>query len=268
MKLHIVMVALNNAKMTQEAMESIVSPMPYSIHLMDQESSEQFDLSGFDSLYRRFSPRVSLSEAWNVGINEALEDPECEYIFIPNNDVVFHNVTISALIWGLDNLGYAMVTGENVAPRYTIDDFKAIESPGSIEFDKRPITNWREEGPDFSCFMIGRNFVDKFGYFDENFYPAYCEDQDMHVRIVKGGSHAKRLTTAPYYHFGSRTVVNNTNLIGIISQGHEKNKGYYRQKWGNEHPSVLDGQGFATPYNEPDRDIKYWRGSEKYERGN
>lgn len=264
MKLHVVIVALNNAQMTRDAIASLVSPVSFMVHLIDQESREQFDLSGFDSLYHRFSPRVSLSEAWNFGIKQALEDGECEYILIPNNDVLFHRLTVEKLMWGIDHLGYAMVTAENVAPRYDIDQFMKLENPGDVEFDTRPITNWREEGPDFSCFMIKRDFVEKYGYFDENFYPAYCEDQDMHVRIIKGGGHAKRLTIAPYYHFGSQTLVNNREIAGAVGQGHGNNKAYYRQKWGNDHPEVLDGYGYKTPYNMPGS-IKYWRGSEKYD---
>ncbi len=263
MKLHIVMVALNNAQMTSDAIKSIQSPIPFYIHLMDQESTEQFTIQVDD--YKRFSPRVPLSKAWNEGIKRALEDEECEYILIPNNDVLFHADTIKNLIYGIDNLDYAMVTGENVAPRYSVDVFHMLEKPGDLKFDCRPITNWREEGPDFSCFMIKRDFVSKFGFFDENFTPAYCEDQDMHVRIIKGGSHAKRLTTAPYYHFGSQTLAHNHTIAPEVSNGHMRNQQYYRKKWGNEHGEVLDNNGYQTPFNE-DKPIWYWGGCEFYDK--
>jgi GT2 family glycosyltransferase len=263
MKLHVVIVALNNAQMTGDALRSLKAPDGFKLHLIDQESHEQFDLSGFDSTYHRFSPRVALSEAWNFGIIQALEDPECEYILIPNNDVLFHEVTVAKLIEGINTLGYAMVTAENVAPRYSVDQFFQIKNPGDIEFDSRPIQDWREEGPDFSCFMIKRDFVKKFGFFDENFFPAYCEDQDMHARIVLSGAHAKRLTTAPYYHFGSGTLANNSSIHALVSQGHNTNKVYYRKKWGNEHPEVLDRRGFQVPFNQAGP-IYFWQGYEKY----
>lgn len=262
MKLHIIIVALNNAQMTKDAVDSIVSPIPHYLHLMDQESTEQFVIQADD--YKRFSPKVPLSKAWNEGIVRALKDPECEYILIPNNDVLFHEVTVKGLLHGIDNLGYAMVTGENVAPRYSIEQFKALDNPGDLEFDHRPISNWREEGPDFSCFMIKRDFVSKFGFFDENFTPAYCEDQDMHVRIIKGGSHAKRLTTAPYYHFGSQTLAHNAHISPAVSEGHMRNQQYYRKKWGNMHSEVLDGRGYDRPFGE-NKPVWYWGGSEYYE---
>lgn len=267
MKLHIIIVALNNALLTTEAVRSIVSPIDYTLHLLDQESSETFEACNAIHAveYHRFSPRVPLAKAWNYGMQQALRDSECQYIVIANNDILFHPTTLTALMKGKDQLQYAMVTAENVAPRYSVEAFYQHTPSTDLTFDSRPITNWREEGPDFSLFMVGREFVSQAGWFDENYAPAYCEDLDTHVRIIKEGYHAKRLTTAPYFHYGSRTLVSNAGLAPEIHQGHEKNKAYYRAKWGAEHPEVLDGRGFNTPFNDPTKNIRYWEGVEAYE---
>lgn len=262
MLLHIVMVAVNNADMTRKAIESITTRYEYELHLIDQASSENF--GHIEGDYKRFDPMVSLSEAWNYGIRKSLEDKECKYIFIPNNDVFFHHETIDTLIRGIDLLGYLMVTGENVQPKMSLEDMMNDSKPGDWNEDSKPITSWMEQGPDFSCFMITPETIEKIGFFDENFAPAYCEDQCYHMRIIRSGNIAKRLTTAPYYHYASQTMAKNMHLVGMISEGHNRNKGYYREKWGADHADCLEGRGFMTPYGEENRSVRYWRGVEKY----
>ena len=263
------MVALNCVDLTIAAYKSIQSKEDFVFHLIDQASTDGTkhwaDRMGSDRFFHHtFNPRVSLSEAWNRGIQESLKDPECQYIFAPNNDVLFHKTTIDNLMWGIDKLGHAMVTGENIQPKMTLEEMNARESWGSWEHDSKPVNSWLEEGPDFSCWMIKRDFVKKHGWFDENYKPAYCEDQDMHIRIRLAGNHAKRLTIAPYYHIASQTVAKNANIRAEVHEGHQKNIGYYREKWGGEHGELLKGNGFKTPFNQG-KSFKWWEGCEKYE---
>ncbi len=270
MRLHIVMVVLNCLSLTKQAVESINTKLPYSLHIVDQDSNDGTrewaeSHSSMNFWYHRFTPRTCLSEAWNLGIREALKDPECEYIFIPNNDVIFHKTTIDNLIESIDKLGYAMVTGNNVQPEMPLASMQMRDEWGDWDHDSRPIQSWIDEGPDFSCFLIKRDFTAKYGYFDENFKPAYCEDQDMHIRLNRAGANAKRMSRAPYYHIASQTLAGNSNIAPEIYAGHEKNKGYYRSKWGVEHGEALKGGGHATPYGDPTKDIKFWYGSEKYD---
>lgn len=277
-KLHIILAVVNCLDLTKQALDSVVTKEQYSVHIVDQASTdgtrewaEQMhdtneQRSNGKLFYHRYDKQVALSEAWNRGITESLADPECEYLFIPNNDVVFHKNTIDVLIEYLEKFNYAMVTGENVQPRMSLETMQGRDDWGDIEFDSKPIGSWMEEGPDFSCFMVKRDFVEKIGYFDENFFPAYCEDQDMHIRIIKAGDHAKRMTRAPYYHLASQTMAKNAHLTAMISEGHHRNQLYYREKWGVDHAEALNGKGFATPYNQPDKNHKYWKGSEKYDR--
>lgn len=271
-KLHIVIPVLNCLDLTKQTIESIVTKYEYTVHIVDQDSDismknwcNEMKLRSPDRFfYHEYRPMVALSEAWNRGMSESLKDSECEYVFFPNNDVIFHKTTIDNLIKGIDELNYMMVTGENVAPKMTIEDMKSREKMGDWEWDSRQITSWMDQGPDFSCFMVKRDFREKFGYFDENFYPAYCEDQDVHIRILKMSEVAKRLTVAPYYHLSSQTLVNNSTISPTIKKGHGDNQVYYRYKWGVDHANALNGEGYGKPYNQ-DRDIKYWSGVEKYD---
>jgi len=261
--LHINIVTLNNLNYLSNAIGSIKTSYDYKIRVIDQDSTDgvqEWCRNNQIDCYR-FSPKRSLSEAWNFGFREAIKDEECKYIFFPNNDVIFHKSTIDNLIYGINKLGYSMVTGSNVEPEMSLSDMLAKDDFGSLEFDEREITNWREEGPDFSCPLIKRQTLEQVGYFDENYYPAYYEDNDYHLRIIKSGLHAKRLTTAPYFHFGSMTIKNNGHL-GISSNSCQR---LFIEKWGNTPSECMDNKGYEKPFNDNNNSLKFWKGYEKYE---
>lgn len=269
MRLHIVIPVLNCLDLTKQALGSIKASQGFTIHIMDQNSTDGTDewakqqADKPDFWHHRFTPKVSLSQAWNEGIKEALRDPDCEYIFIPNNDVVFHEKTIDNLVFAMDELGYAMVTGENVAPRMSLHQMHDKKDHGDWAHDSRPITSWLEQGPDFSCFMIKRDYVEKIGWFDENF-PVYSEDCDAHIRMLRLGEVAKRITIAPYYHIASQTMAKNSNIAGEIHESHAFGLRYYREKWGADHAQALDNSGYQKPYNDQNKTPRFWRGVEKY----
>ena len=258
------MVTINGFNFVNQAIDSIKTNVSYKVRVMDNGSTEnkeqEYKAKGVD--YIRYDSQVSLSECWNKAIQLSLDDRECQYIFNPNDDVIFHEKTIDELIKFMDKSGYLMVTGNNIA-HFCDRNFTNFVWNDDSEFDLRPITNWREEGPDFSCYMINRDFVNKVGYFDENYNPSYKEDWDMHTRILLSGNHAKRISSAPYYHFGSQTAKNNpTKSIGSF-----RTAGYHMEKWGSlDHGGIMDGKvGYKHPYNDSSKDWKFWKGSNKYD---
>ncbi len=88
-------------------------------------------------------------------------------------------------------------------------------------------------GNEFSLFCIPRSVYEIVGQFDEQFYPAYFEDNDYQYRmklnnvpLIKSGGDA-------YYHKGSATI--NTYTPERLEKHHEdfrKNEMLYVQKWG------------------------------------
>lgn len=293
MKLAIVMPVINCLELTKAAFESISLPVSWRFILIDQESndgterwgeiceslnddahklSNTFTYKGFT--YIRNSPRLPLAAAWNQGVRKAFENPECEYVAIVNNDVIFHPKTFDHLMAFMDKTGYLLVSADNIKDRMSSEVMLQMELPEKFtDYDCQPINDWRAEGPDFSCFMINRKTIEVVGWFDENFLGAYCEDQDYHARINRAYRHAKnhndqgidperihakRLSTAPYYHYASQTLVRNTPLRHDISTMHGRNQSYYLQKWGGEHPAVMDGHGNIQPFGDASKDWRCW----------
>ncbi len=188
------------------------------------------------------------SKAWNQGIKQAREQG-ADYILICNDDILFAPHTIDALVEEFNrmskgNLGdVVMLSAVNVA--------NACPTPESIfSFNRQP-SNLNEH-PDFSCFMVPYNFLDLVGEFDENFWPAYFEDNDMHRRIKLLGFKAMSTSGAAYYHIGSQTV--NQDDSGLISANFEKNRGRFIKKWGGEPAAAA----FETPFNNPVLTPKDW----------
>lgn len=287
-EVYFVIPVINCLDMTKAAFESIKCSKPWSFILIDQESNDGTEEWGrsmqyasthhsngcINFFYIKNSPKIALAAAWNQGVKKAFEDPECKYVALPNNDVIFHPKTWDHLIAFMDKTGYLMVTGDNIKDRMSNETMQQMELPHEFtDYDCQEITDWRAEGPDFSCFLINRETIEVIGWFDENFQGAYCEDQDYHARIERARRHAtvhrdqkveperihaKRLSTAPYFHYASQTMVRNTDLRHDITTMHGKNQNYYLTKWGGEHPFVMDGGGNIQPFGDATKNWRDW----------
>lgn len=281
MKLYIVMPVVNCLNFTKEAIESIHTES--RVILIDNGSIDDTPKFGathsVDQMtygktleYIRNDPAKSVSASWNQGIKRAFEDTNCQYVAVLNNDIILHPKTLNHLMAYMDKTGYLMVTGDNVKDRMSLQTMLTLELPVPFtDFDLWPIDSWRAEGPDFSCYMISRETIRVIGWFDENYQGAYCEDWDYHRRIRAAylhakthndqdinpeKIHAKRLTTAPYYHYASQTLTWNVDKRQSISTYHSFNKDYYTRKWGASHNEAMDGQGNITPFGDA---TKNWR---------
>lgn len=283
MKVHVIMPVINCIELTKPAIDSFQSKQGAMIHLIDNASTDgtqqwgnmmngQLMAGGKTMHYIRNEERKSVAGSWNQGVKEALADPECQYMFILNNDIVLHDKTPDHLIAFMDATGYMMVTGDNIKDRMSVEVMLQQELPKEYtDFDMNKITDWRAEGPDFSCFLITPETIEKIGWFDEKFEGAYCEDQDYHARINRAWRwgeiygepnpdkmHAKRLSTAPYFHYASQTMVRNHELKHSIATYHGRNQNYYLQKWGGEHGDVMDGAGNMQPFGDATKNWKDW----------
>lgn len=178
---------------------------------------------------------AGVSKGWNRGIHRAMTK-RCDICFVINDDVVLETLTMGQMIHGILD-GHDLVTGYN-----TRDE--RHDGLGDKYLDT----------PDYSCFAIRPlPFIAKFGGFDENFSPAYFEDNDMAYRMKLSGGSGVKMLTAPFYHKGSVTQ----NWEGGLVVTHEmfrKNRAYYEQKWGGP-PGE---ERFTNPFNDPNKTLKDW----------
>jgi len=282
-RLYIVIPVINCFEMTVEAINSIKTPC--TVILIDNASDDGTQQWGKDNdgkdigdgknlIYIRNNDRKGVAESWNWGIKRAFEDEECQYVGVLNNDVVLHPKTLPHLMAFIDKTNYLMVTADNIKDRMSKETMLMMELPEPFtDYDCNKITDWRAEGPDFSCFLITRKTIEVIGWFDENFHGAYCEDQDFHARCQRARVwaeqyndqnikpeyiHFKRLSTAPFFHYASQTIAQNTKLRVEISVSHRNNQNYYLEKWGFDHPEVMDGQGNIQPFGNAEKNWRMW----------
>jgi len=101
----------------------------------------------------------------------------------------------------------------------------------------------------FSCFMVRHRLFAKVGYFDEQFWPAYYEDDDFHRRMrLVGGIKEVNVESVTYEHVnrGSQTLASfNREERMAHNKSFEANKDRYIAKWGG----LPHHETFDEPYN-------------------
>ena len=208
-------------------------------HSREQGQEQIYFEENFDHL--EYNDRNNLSRAWNKGIEIAVKRG-ADYVMVPNLDVIFNEHCIDNLVkFAEEHQDAIMWTGSEWENRETIKEAEWDES-----FD---------EHPHFSCFLVKNDFVDRLGKvdvdkenkgrFDEQYEPAYNEDNDMHYRIKLAGEKALKTATAKFFHYGSRTIKSDHDLEVNNVRTHGQNNLKHVQKWGG-----MPGQEvFKTPYN-------------------
>lgn len=174
-----------------------------------------------------------VAAAWNEGMDWAWNDGY-RYAIIANDDSYFHPGTINRIYNSITNTD-AILVSPNPNNQYA--------SNGLIE------------GADFFNFIIDvPALISNCGYFDENFTPAYFEDNDMHYRIKLSSCKSYIDTDATAYHYGSQTQYFDRNNPVCPPHQFENNRRYYIEKWGGE----PGRETCLTPYGSPNHTIKDW----------
>lgn len=258
MRLGIVMPVRNCLEYTQQAIESIKTFYHYDLVVIDDHSDQPMkdwlleEVELIPEMGLITDPKTSgVAANWNLGIRKLIEFSDCDTFLVLNNDILLHPQTIDNLVERLNEGDVIMVTGTNVAQYATPD-----------KIFNYPITDYSEsEHPDFSCFLINKHFIEKIGWFDENFIGAYMEDCDAHARIVLAGEIAVACNSAPYYHYSSRTLQENPRLAEQIHENHLKNQRYFAKKWGVSHVNDVEKMRevyYKHPFDDESKSIKDW----------
>lgn len=230
-KLGFVIPCLINFKGCVELIASIKTEHPFEIYLEEQ--------------WRANKP---LAKAWNDGFDRAVAGG-CEYIFILNDDILFDQNGVENLVKEMDRLGegnVVLVSSNNVIgelsdPYHILAHQQPYEAPASVA-----------DHPNYSCFMVRKDFFEKVGRFDENFKPAWFEDNDSHHRIEMLGYRAICTAASSCVHFGG------VSTAMISNPTSEKSRQYYVMKWGGLPEGHGGKEAYYHPYNNPELTVKDW----------
>lgn len=125
----------------------------------------------------------------------------------------------------------------------------------------------------WDLFVLRDHTVAKFGLFDENMYPAYCEDDDYIMRMMHAGVKKKLGLTKNYlhgagdkteYHFhGGNTRRHDPEVMKKLDAARDMNIEYLTAKW-DKHwrtcwPTFEPWQGQPHVLNEQRFDLEFLR---------
>eukprot|EP00596_Hydrurales_sp_CCMP1899_P007639 CAMPEP_0119038176 /NCGR_PEP_ID=MMETSP1177-20130426/6903_1 /TAXON_ID=2985 /ORGANISM="Ochromonas sp, Strain CCMP1899" /LENGTH=200 /DNA_ID=CAMNT_0007000363 /DNA_START=413 /DNA_END=1012 /DNA_ORIENTATION=+ len=151
-------------------------------------------------------------------------------------------------------------------------------------------------GGQWSAVIFTRKIISEIGYFDENFFPAYFEDDDYAIRVSKGIMQAVKFDNIPLIHgelngsigyYGSTFRYINQVKEGskdplvfyakkLLEAGFINSGVYMKKKWGltntwkNDCKSIVamnnknfSGRGeckrpFLKPFNRTENSLSYW----------
>ena len=224
---------------TKPCLDSIKTKYDYRIVLVDNASTDETceeagRMVSENFMHKRNEEKWPLAKSWNYGIKDSFEKG-ADYVFVINNDILLHPDAIDNLVDYFKIKSYSsshrlgIVTCMNVKGECDekgnpskIFELKSEDKKGV------PIS----EHPDFAAFMLSKNCWNSVGEFDEGFRPAYFEDNDYHRRLCLSGYYAVTLPTAMFYHVGSKTqnmAEDKPQVPGLLF---ERNRDYFREKWG------------------------------------
>jgi len=174
----------------------------------------------------------SVAGAWNYGIELALK-AGLEQFLITAVDVAFTRSTVDKL------LEFGRSHGET-------DIWSGTETTLSDDGGQS-----HRDACDFSCVMLRRGTIERHGWFDKEFKPAYFEDNDYVTRLVLNGNIPKQLLDARHFHQRSLTVRLDPEMAHHVGHWFGTNEARFHAKWRSKIDDyrLIAEICFKTPFN-------------------
>ena len=219
----VIVVCRNNLSLTKITVHSIeAQDSPVEIIAVDNASSDGTAawLASRDFATISFGGQMSLAACWNAGLRAAWK-AGWDRALVCNNDVHLRPDT-------------ARLLSTHPGPFVTcvsVGDERQLEWPEDPQASRARVERTRPH-PDVSCFLISKSVTDAIGWFDERYFPAYCEDSDFHVRMYRAGLWAGCIDL-PFLHFASSTLKSaEKGEAARIRRGADANRERFRRAYG------------------------------------
>lgn len=161
----------------------------------------------------------------NVGVAGAWNTIAERSLLYPGNDLIAERTTL------------IIANDDVVLGKDAIADLVAAHQPGALTLSA---------GAGMSLFAMDRATVQHVGWFDENFFPAYCEDYDYWYRCTLSGIRITHVQVAlEHRQSSSLECLDAAQQVRFHTRVKENHR-YYRRKWGGPPGKEL----FQTPFGE------------------
>jgi len=244
----IIMPFRNNWEMTNQAIDDCLAMDPAvkvlvignSLSEEDREALEAKAVSARVLAWIHTPPIPSLAECWNTGLDFVWACGE-RLAMVVNNDIRVAPWTWKALEKSIRDNAALLVSAVGSTENQYWDFWNSGQG---VDWE----SNWESRGgPDFSCYMISQECHQRFR-FDPAFRPAYCEDLDVHRRIMLAGEGQRIYSiNMPFLHYSSQTIkaLDEKTLASFHKAVAEGARAYYQAKWGGP----ANEETFLMPFN-------------------
>lgn len=211
------------------------------VHGQDKFLRAKLDafVANSDSRYFPYGINRGLARSWNDGVIASFND-ENEVTIVLNDDLFFYE-------GGFDEFVDFILSEARRVPDYGLVMLYGME-PRELNYsgagDAKDLRRILTLG---ACFALGRGAVDKVGYFDENFWPAYYEDFDYHYRLGLAKVPILYDQRALLEHQRSATRRHDRLVSLLHPERMQRCKEYYIRKWGGHN----DQEMYVHPFNDP-----------------
>lgn len=177
----------------------------------------------------------SVAGAWNKGIQLAFSQGILQY-HILSQDVALHPKCINILLK---------------------DDLPIVSS---VDNNNSVGQTHKFHSCDFSSVMIKKEVIDKFGWFDKEYKPAYYEDNDYVARLIVNGHYPYSDCSAIHYTPGSATIKLDAEAAHHANHWGGQNKQRYLDKWGKlcDDYEELRNNCKKHPFNTEGKPVSWW----------
>lgn len=225
--LSIITLTLNNIEYTKKYIESLYRfTNDFELIIVDNASTNG-TVDYIESLrLEKDNIKVIYNEdnkGFSKGNNQGIELAEGEYIGFLNNDILLYPNWFDKIKEVFEKENAAFVSPRHINPNYNLtSEHTYIEYFEHFKYEKPYEKNFDECV--FSCVVTKKEVLDRIGVFDENFSPAFFEDNDIKYRAILAGYGVYVVNTVCFFHYGSVTSIeHNENL--------EQNRAYYYSKY-------------------------------------
>lgn len=243
---HICVLTLNRPDLLQRLIDSIDYPVENFSILFQGGCQKRPNINSNikNMILYESEFNVGVSRGWNYLLKQAAAD---EYYIVIGDDNYFAPGSLSRIATNM-----SILAGDSI-----FINFRMRAHNGGKWGDNE------ETFSGFSAYIFVRGFEEKLGWFDENIYPAYFEDTDMHYRLVLSGCSSQTMTDVIIISgddstTGSCTLNSSDNETRKkIDKCFENNRDYVREKWGWENEKFIYKHPFNNAANNYREQIKH-----------
>lgn len=183
---------LNRCDLAAQMLDSVQAEVGVTLVVLNGDAVAARDtLAGRGITYIEPGHNLGVAASWNMIIRAR---PAAPWWFIVNADIILGSGDVERLV-------------------------KAMQDPAA------QVACLFE----FGAFAINQAAIDRVGWFDENFYPIYFEDNDYRRRCQMAGVPIRNLISRTR-HFNSSTIA--SGYASHNARTFPENAAYYAGKWG------------------------------------